>query len=305
MPKKMAAMTQTSSSVLRYTTNAAHPHPSQPHTALPAGSWDCHCHVFGPYAEFALAEPRSYTPPPAPFSRMQQLHQLLGVARAVLVQPACHGQDHSAMLAAIEASGHQYRGVALVNSQTPEAEMARLHQGGVRGARLNFVAHLGGAPSLEEFRALALKLQAQQWHLCMHVDGAALRQWLPELKTLPVPFIIDHMARLNSLHPLGLAQPDMQTLLEALQLPNAWLKISAADRTAQGQAPYASSLPYMQELIATRPERLLWGTDWPHPNVTGEVPNDGELVDLLFQACPDASVRQQILVHNPLQLYAD
>lgn len=304
MQQKMAAMTDTLLTPLTYDTNSAHPQPSAPQQRLPVGSWDCHCHVFGPYAQFPLAKTRSYTPPPAPFARLHALHHSLGVSHAVLVQPACHGQDHSAMLAAIEASSHQYRGIALIGPQTPEAELQRLHNGGVRGARLNFVPHLGGAPSLADFEAIVAKLQAQQWHLCMHIDGTSLREWLPQLRKLPVPFVIDHMARLNAQHPDGLNQLDMQVLHEVLQLPNAWLKISAADRIAQGQPPYASSLPYLQQLIATRPERLLWGSDWPHPNVRGDAPDDGQLVDLFYQACPDAALQRQILITNPQQLYA-
>lgn len=296
-------MTATPFSPVTYDTNAAHPHPSAPAMRLPQGSWDCHCHIFGPYDQFPLASKRSYTPPPAPFSSLQHLHQLLGASHAVLVQPACHGSDHSALLAAIESSGYRYRGVGLVNAQTPDAEFERLHAGGIRGARLNFVAHLGGAPSLEDFRALAQKLQYHQWHLCLHADGNALRQWLPELQQLQVPFIIDHMARIDALHPLGLEQPDMHTLLEVLNLPNAWVKISAADRAAQGIAPYTSSLPIVQKLIATRAERLLWGSDWPHPNVQGAAPDDGHLVDLFYRACPEPEVQRRILIENPKVLY--
>lgn len=267
------------------------------------GHWDCHCHVFGPVDRFPYAADRPYTPADAPATALQAMHRRLGIERAVLVQAACHGHDHSALLDAISASQGRHRGIALLATDTTPEDISRLHAGGVRGARLNFVAHLGAAPSTARVRQLAALIEPFGWHLCLHADGAALAEWLPILHDLPVPFVIDHMARLDA--SAGLDQPAMRLLLSLANCPRAWVKISAIDRAAGGQAPYVAGLSYVRALIDALPERVLWGSDWPHPNIQGATPDDAHLLGLLAQACPDARRRQQILARNPLPLYGD
>lgn len=279
-----------------------HPTPSAPTYRPPQGSWDCHCHVFGPHARFAFDAARRYTPPDAPAERLLSLHRHLGLERAVLVQAACHGFDHAAMLDAIAMSDGRYRGVALLPPHADAAWVRRLHAGGVRAARLNFVAHLGAAPDVAQLHETASLIAPLGWHLCLHIDAAGLLEWLPQLRRLTVPFVVDHMARMQGEQ--GVDQPAMQALLALAELPNAWVKVSAIDRVAAGAWPFEAGLPIVQAIVQAMPDRTLWGTDWPHPNVQGDMPDDGHVLDLFARACPDPEVRQRVLVHNPTVLYA-
>jgi len=268
---------------------------------LPPGACDAHCHVFGPADVFPYAEGRSYTPPDAPYQAMAALHSRLGVERAVVVQANCHGSDHRALLDALAQSGGRYRGVALLGADATEAGVRQLHEGGMRAARFNFVPHLGGAPDPAVFDRVVALIAPLGWHLCLHLDGAMLPELLPRLAALPLPFVVDHMGRLKAGD--GLASPAMQALLGLAQVPQAWVKVSGIDRIASGKRPFAEGLPFVRALAEALPDRCLWGTDWPHPNVAGDMPDDGELVDLFFEACPDAALRQRILVDNPARLY--
>ncbi|MBU4612672.1 amidohydrolase family protein [Achromobacter sp. GG226] len=278
-----------------------HPTPSLPAQRPPQGSWDCHCHVFGPHDRFPYDAQRRYTPPDAPAERLIALHRHLGFEHAVLVQAACHGFDHAALLDAIVASEGRYRGVALLPDDADDALVRRLHAGGVRAARLNFVRHLGEPPSVAQLHATAARIAPFGWHLCLHIDGEGLLEWLPELRRLPLPFVVDHVARVQSAG--GVDQPAMRALLALADLPNAWVKVSAIDRVAAGVWPYHAGLPFVQAVLQAMPDRTLWGTDWPHPNIQGDMPDDGQLVDLFAQACPDAGIRRRVLVDNPKVLY--
>lgn len=277
-------------------------HPSPPGHALPPGAWDTHCHVFGPHERFPYAEGRSYTPPDAPYEKLAALHRHLGVARAVVVQAACHGSDHSALLDALARSEGRYRGVAVVAPDIAETGLRALHAAGVRGARLNFVPHLGTPPDEATVLALAARIAPLGWHLCLHVDGAGLPALLPLLKRLPLPYVVDHMGRVQAAR--GLDDPAFRGLLGLAGEPGAWVKISGIDRISQGRRPFHEGLPFMRALAEAMPARVLWGSDWPHPNVRGDMPDDGELADALFLAVPDAAWRQAILVDNPARLYA-
>lgn len=275
--------------------------PSRPRHALPPGACDAHCHVFGPADVFPYAESRSYTPPDAPYQAMAALHERLGVERAVVVQANCHGSDHRALLDALARSAGRYRGVALLGADATEAAVSQLHDGGVRAARFNFVPHLGGAPDPAVFDRVVALIAPLGWHLCLHLDGAMLPELLPRLTALPLPFVVDHMGRLKAGD--GLESPAMRALRDLSSVPQAWVKVSGIDRISSGKRPFAEGLPFVRALAEALPDRCLWGTDWPHPNVAGDMPDDGELVDLLFDACPDAALRQRILVDNPARLY--
>ncbi|AYD63862.1 amidohydrolase [Achromobacter sp. B7] len=268
---------------------------------MPPGACDAHCHVFGPGNVFPYAEGRSYTPPDAPYAAMAALHAHLGIERAVVVQANCHGSDHSALLDALAQSGGRYRGVALLGADATAVRVRQLHDGGVRAARFNFVPHLGGAPNPAVFDHVVALIAPLGWHLCLHVDGAMLPELLPRLLALPVPFVVDHMGRLKAAD--GLDSPAMRALLSLADVPQAWVKVSGIDRIASGKRPFAQGIPFVSALVQAMPDRCLWGTDWPHPNVAGDMPDDGELVDTFFQACPDAAVRQRVLVDNPAKLY--
>ncbi|MDQ8032164.1 MAG: amidohydrolase family protein [Bordetella sp.] len=275
--------------------------PSAPRHALPAGACDSHCHVFGPAQRFPYAEGRRYTPPDASREALAALHRHLGISRAVVVQAACHGADHSALLDALAHAGGRYRGVAVLRPDVSDDTLQRLHAGGVRGARFNYVPHLGAPPAEADVLRLADRLAPLGWHLCLHVDGAALPGLLPLLRRLPVPFVVDHMGRISAAR--GLDDPAFVALLGLADQPNAWVKISGIDRIGSGTRPFHEGLPFMRAIAQAMPGRTLWGTDWPHPNVRGDMPDDGEVADALFLAVPDAGLRHRILVDNPARLY--
>lgn len=275
--------------------------PSRPRQALPPGSCDSHCHVFGPDARFPYAASRSYTPPDAPYERLAALHAHVGASRAVVVQANCHGDDHSALLDALARSEGRYRGVGLLGANATDAQVGSLHDAGMRGVRFNFVPHLGGAPDPRVFDRIVDLVAPYGWHVALHLDGADLTEHLDRFARLPVPFVIDHMARIKAER--GLQDPGFQNLLRLKQVEQAWVKVSGVDRISDGKRPFVIGVPFVAALVQAMPERLVWGTDWPHPNVAGDMPDDGELVDAFFTACPDPQVRQQILVDNPQHLF--
>lgn len=276
--------------------------PVKPSWSPPALACDAHCHIFGPADRFPYAPERSYTPTDAGYDQLRALHDFLGLERAVLVQASCHGSDNSAMLDAIARSGGRYKGVAMVDPGTPDATFARLHAGGVRGVRFNFVTHLGGAPDMDFFRQTVARLGPLGWHLQLHFDAVDIPRLRPLLDELPVPFIIDHMARVKV--SAGLEQPAFVQLLDLMRCnPKAWVKISGSERISAGRAPFDDAIPFVRALVDSAPDRVLWGTDFPHPNISADMPNDGELVNLLARAIPDDARRTQVLVTNPATLY--
>jgi predicted TIM-barrel fold metal-dependent hydrolase len=278
------------------------PNPVKPKLLLPPGACDAHCHVFGPAAKFPYAADRSYTPPDAPVEHLRRLHAHLGVSRAVIVHASCHGSEMEVTLDAIASSNGSYRGVAVVEESVSDPELKRLHAGGIRGIRFNFVKHLGGVPDLRVFYNLLARVKPLGWHIVLHFDAGDILEQRELLERIDVPFIIDHMGRVKAAD--GLAQQPFQALLALYRNnPLAWVKICGAERVSVGQRPFRDAVPFAQALVAIDPGRLLWGTDWPHPNISKDMPNDGELVDLLGEMCPDPSVRKRILVDNPTHMY--
>ena len=279
---------------------APDPHPIRPSYEPPPGACDAHCHVFGPGDRFPYAPGRSYTPPDAPKEKLAALHRHLGLSRAVLVQASCHGTDNSAMLDAIASSHGAWRGVAMVGRDVSDPELETLHAGGVRGARFNFVAHLGGAPDLAVVDQVAARIEPLGWHLQLHLDAEDLLAYWDFLGRLRVPFIIDHMGRVEAKG--GLEQQPFRLLLELMNNELAWVKVSGPERISSAGKPFHDAIPFARALIEAAPERVLWGTDFPHPNVR-VMPNDGELVDLFAAFCGDDALRRQVLVDNPSRLY--
>lgn len=278
------------------------PNPVQPSIVLPPGACDAHCHVFGPAARFPYAPDRSYTPPDAPVEHLRALHARLGVSRAVIVHASCHGSIMDVTLDAIASSGGLYRGVAVVEDSVTDAELERLHAGGIRGIRFNFVKHLGGVPDLAVFYRLLARIKPLGWHIVLHFDAGDLIEQQELLARIDVPFIIDHMGRVRAAD--GLDQKPFALLLDLYRRnPLAWIKICGAERVSVGKRPFRDAVPFAQALAAIDAGRLLWGTDWPHPNITKDMPNDGELVNLLAEMCPDERVRARILVDNPTRMY--
>lgn len=278
------------------------PYPVRPSIVLPPGACDAHCHVFGPAARFPYAPDRSYTPPDAPVEHLRALHAHIGVSRAVIVHASCHGSIMDVTLDAIASSGGLYRGVAVVEDGVTDAELERLHAGGIRGIRFNFVKHLGGVPDLAVFYRLLARIKPLGWHIVLHFDAGDLIEQQDLLSRIDVPFIIDHMGRVRAAD--GLDQTPFRLLLDLYRRnPRSWIKICGAERVSAGMRPFRDAVPFAQALIAIDADRLLWGTDWPHPNITKDMPNDGDLVNLLAEMCPDERVRHRILVDNPTRMY--
>lgn len=279
-----------------------HPDPRAPDFRLPAGACDTHCHVFGPAHLFPYAPERRYTPPDASKEKLAALHRLLGVERAVIVQASCHGSDNSAMLDAIASSDGRYRGVCNARGAFSDDEFERLDQGGIRGVRFNFVKHLGGAPDLERMRNIVNRVAPLGWHVEWHFDAENVLEYRELFEQMPLPIVLDHMGRVPASD--GLDQPAFR-LLEQLfgRVENLWIKISGAERITREGPPYDDAVPFARALVEIAPERIIWGTDWPHPNVKGAMPDDGDLVDLIPRMIRDPDLQRLILVENPQRLY--
>jgi len=261
---------------------------------------DAHCHVFGPAAKFPYAPDAAYRPSDAPFEELQRLHKTLGIERAVIVHASCHGSDMRVTLDAIARSGGCYRGTAIIDPTFSEKKFQEMHDGGIRGVRFNFVKHLGGRPDMGFFRTTVERLRAMGWHLILHLDAEDLVEFEATFKKLPIPFVIDHMGRVKADE--GLEQAPFKTLLSFLRNENAWVKICGAERVSSKGPPFTDAVPFARALIQAAPERILWGTDWPHPNVKW-LPDDAALVDLFVLMAPESALQKQILVDNPARLY--
>ncbi len=270
----------------------------KPVYALPPGSCDAHCHVFGPGAVFPYAPHRTYTPDDAPKEKLAALHHRLGVERAVIVQASCHGADNRAMLDAIARRPDSYRGVAIVDDSFDDSIFRQLDDGGVRGVRFNFVRHLGGAPDMAVFDRVIDRIKGSGWHVVLHLDAADIVPLGDMIRRLPVPFVIDHMGRIDTA--LGTGQPAFQVLLELARRENCWIKVSGSERISR--FPFDTAVPFAKALVEVSPDRVLWGTDFPHPNLKEHV-DEADLVDLVPRFAIDAPSQQRLLVDNPARLY--
>jgi predicted TIM-barrel fold metal-dependent hydrolase len=259
---------------------------------------DAHCHVFGPASRFPYAPSRRYTPQDAPKEKLRALHDHLGIERAVIVQASCHGTDNAAMLDCIASDPKRYRGVAIVDDNFTDAEFDRLDAGGVRGVRFNFVKHLGGSPDMRVFERVIDRIQGRGWHVVLHLDARDIETLSEMIRKLPLPFVIDHMGRVPSA--AGVDQPPLRALLELSRLENCWIKVCGAERISM--PPYAAAVPIARALVEAAPTRVLWGTDFPHPNATHEA-DEADLVDLVPHYARDALAQRRLLVDNPASLY--
>jgi 2-pyrone-4,6-dicarboxylate lactonase len=276
------------------------PSPSRPKLRLPRGACDAHVHVFGPRARFAFAPERRFTPCEAPKERLFALHAMLGIERCVVVQSNAHGYDNAVSADAIASREGDYVGVALVPVTIADAELRRLDAAGFRGARFHFMRHLGTPTPIDDIIAFARRLAAIGWHLQMHFESEFIHELAPALARSPVPVVIDHMARIDA--SLGLDQPDFGALRDLVRRDHVWVKLSGAERLSRAGPPYDDAVPYARALIGDAGDRVLWGTDWPHPNLA-HVPDDGALVDLIAAIAPSDAQRQALLVDNPARLY--
>jgi len=277
------------------------PDTRKPDFTMPPKACDAHCHVFGPGDVFPYAPERSYTPPDAPKEKLKELHDILGVDRAVIVQASCHGTDNTAMLDAIAHSNGNYRGVCNASDEFTDEQFEHLHEGGIRGVRFNFVKHLGGAPDLQVMRRVVERVKPLGWHLVIHVDADDLVTYEDLFAGFDLPKVIDHMGRVPTSG--GIRQRPFQILLEFMQREDFWVKVCGSERISQAGPPFYDAVPYALALIETAPDRILWGTDWPHPNIKKFMPNDGDLVDLVPLFARDETLQHKVLVDNPARLY--
>jgi predicted TIM-barrel fold metal-dependent hydrolase len=280
--------------------------PRRPTLALPPGAADCHCHVFGPTERFPFAPERGYTPPDAPLADYLRLQEILGLERTVIVQPSIYGGDHRCTADAVARLGASARGVAAVRPEIEAAELDRLHAAGFRGTRLNLIDS-GGSVPLAALEAVAAKVAPLGWHVQIYARPDVLAAALPRLQALPTPVVIDHLGQIDP--SAGQGQPGFRALLRLLEGGRAWVKLCAYRCDSEG-APFLAAAPFVRALYAAAPERLVWGTDWPHPNlperapgVPGRMPDDGDLVDALGVWFDDPEALHRILVVNPELLY--
>jgi predicted TIM-barrel fold metal-dependent hydrolase len=280
--------------------------PTRPKIPPPPGACDTHAHVFGPAARFPYADDRSYTPPDAPLEKYLRMLDTVGFARGVLVQGSAHGRDNAAMLDALVRQPDRLRGVAVADAEVSPAELRRWHAGGVRGLRFNHffrggALHYRGGVPLDAAKVLGPVMVELDWHMQLWIDVKDLPETIPVLKAIGRPVVIDHMARTDAR--AGTATPGFQSLLRLLGDGGCWVKVSGAHRLSQHAPDYPDARPFFEALVRANPDRLVWGSDWPHPRIEGEMPDAGLLFELFQQWTPDEETRRRILVDNPARLY--
>lgn len=269
---------------------------------LPAGACNAHCHVFGPRERFPYAADAPFVPAAdATKEMLYALNDRFGLTRCVVVQSACHGDDNAATEDAVRARAGRYRGIALLPTDVDDAQLQRLDRSGFRGVRFNYMGHLGHQTPIDEVLALGQRLAALGWHLQIHADPQRLVELGPALRRAAVPVVIDHMGRIDA--SLGLEQPGFRALRGLMQDERFWVKVSGCERASRLAYPYPDALPFARALVSEFGDRVLWGNDWPHPNLGRPLPDDAELVELLAEIAPAAPDRQRLLVDNPQRLY--
>ena len=280
------------------------PNPRPPNFQVPAGSWDTHFHLYGPPQRFPYAEKRLRTPPAAPFEHWRSTSSAIGIGRGVTVTAGIHGTNNDVTLDAIERSEGRVLGVIRANSKLTAQEIAALHRRGVRGMRFTFVKHHLDAPFDE--RALWANLaciEPSGWVVAFLFDGGAFEERADLIAKVPSPVVIDGFAGISPR--AGVDQPAVRTLLDLLQRPNVYLKIMGADRELHAGEAYEDVVALARVLVASAPDRIVWGSDWPHSYhfEAGKIPNDGDLLNMLSDFAPDEAVRNKILVDNPTRLF--
>ena len=288
--------------------------PSTPRFQVPAGSVDAHCHVFGPGAEFPFAPERKYTPCDASKAQLYALRDHLGFARNVVVQATCHGADNRAMVDALVHSGGRARGVATVKRSISDDELQALHEAGVRGVRFNFVKRLVDFTPKDELLEIAGRVQQLGWHVVIYFEAIDLPELWDFFTALPTTVVVDHMGRPDVALPVD--GPQFELFVKFMrEHANVWSKVSCPERlsvsgpkalpgeTRGDQPAYQDVIPFARRIVETFPDRVLWGTDWPHPNLKDHMPDDGLLVDFIPQIASTAELQRKLLVDNPMRLY--
>ena len=277
--------------------------PRQPDYVLPPGAVDAHCHVFGPGRVFPYAPERKYTPVDAPKEKLFALRDFLGFDRNVIVQATCHGADNRALVDALLAADDRARGVATIRPGVTRSELADMHAAGVRGVRFNFVRRLADPKPDDYYRGLVDLIAEFGWHIVIYFEAADLAERWDLFTSLPTPVIVDHMGRPDVTQPVD--GPEFAQFLRLLtENENVWSKVSGPERlSVSGPPGYADVAPFARRLVETFPDRVLWGTDWPHPNMKSHMPDDGALVDVIPRIARTDDLQRRLLVGNPMRLY--
>ena len=279
-----------------------HPNPKKPDFQLPKGAVDAHCHVFGPSPEFPFAPERKYTPCNAGKEKLFELRDHLGFTRNVIVQATCHGKDNRAMMDACRASGGLARGVASVGADITKEELSDMHEAGVRGVRFNFVKRLVDATPKSVFLEIAAKIQDFGWSTVVYFEAQDLEDLEPFLQELPGTIVIDHMGRPNVKNDVD--HIDFKRFISLLENNSSiWSKVTCPERLTVAGPPYDDVVPFYQAIVDRFEDRVLWGTDWPHPNMKSHMPDDGALVDYIPRIARTVQQQEKLLVTNPTRLY--
>lgn len=281
------------------------PAPRRPRLQAPPGAIDCHAHIFGPVGRYPYSPKRLFTPPDVTLAQYRALLATLGIERAVLVTPSVYGMDNERQLDTLAEMQGRWRGVAVVPTDVADAELERLHRGGFRGVRVNLFAKSGLV--LDDLEAIAARVAPFGWHVQLHADARELAALAPRLSKLPVEVVFDHMGHVPA--GAGVGHPGFQTLLALMGEGRFWAKLSAPYRLSERPYPYDDVTPFARALIEAAPDRVVWGSDWPHPAVPGHMPanfvmpDDGDLLDILGLWTGDAEQQRKILLDNPKALY--
>ena len=280
-----------------------HPNPSKPRFVAPPGAVDAHCHVFGPGDTFPYAPERKYTPCDGPKEKLWALRDHLGLSRNVVVQATCHGADNRALVDALEDSGGLARGVATVHRDVTDEELQRLHDAGVRGVRFNFVKRLVDKLPFDSLEEISQKIAPFGWHVVIYFEAPELPQLYDFFASLPTDVVVDHMGRPDISKPID--GEEFSLFLRLLEEnENFWCKVSCPERlTQQASHNYDDVVPFARHVVETFPDRVLWGTDWPHPNMRSHTPDEGVLLDFVPRIATTAEYQQKLLVDNPMRLY--
>ena len=280
-----------------------HTNPSKPNFTVPPGAVDAHCHVFGPAAKFPFSPQRKYTPCDASKEQLFKLRDFLGFERSVIVQATCHGNDNNALEDALLNSNDKARGIASVGVDIDHDTLRRLDQSGVRGVRFNFVKRLVDNTPRDTFKMISNMIAEYGWHIVVYVESQDLEELVPFLKALPTAIVFDHMARPDVAK--GTDSKEFNLLMKLMENEKFWCKTTCPERLTKigPEYNYSDVFPFMHKLVSTFPDRVLWGTDWPHPNMKSHMPDDGKLVDIIEMFAPDITTQIKLLVDNPLRLY--
>jgi 2-pyrone-4,6-dicarboxylate lactonase len=279
-----------------------HPNPSKPKYKPPAGSVDAHCHVFGPEAVFPYAPERKYTPCDAPKEKLFALRDFLGFDKNVIVQASCHSKDNRAMVDALDAAKGKAKGVAFVGQEVTDAELKWMDDAGVRGVRFNFVKRLVDSTPRSEFEAIVKKIKPLGWHVVIYFEMPDLAENEAFFTSLPTTVVFDHMGTPDVSK--GVDGADNQRFHRMLEThKNMWVKATCPERMSRNAPLYEDVIPFQKALIENFSDRVIYGTDWPHPNMKVEAPDDGLLVDRIPLIAPTAELQHKMLVDNPMRLY--